>query len=105
MVIMVSLVNDGDLFFVIRTRDRTIHVPQKIFPESIIINNIKEYGKERVKDTKEFYINRNSSDMMEVVNFLSGQSYYKSKESVIKDILYEDFKIKSDSKLDIKNEN
>jgi hypothetical protein len=94
---MVSKLNTGDKFFTIKTRDSTLRVPQKIFPESQIINDIL---KSDDKSDVSFYVNRSANDMCEVINFLSGQTYDKNKMNIIEEILQQDFKInvKTDEK-------
>ena len=100
------MLNSKERFFAIETRDSTLRVPQSIFPESRVINEILSY-EEKNKDDAElnynyrlysrngtgFYINRSSADLMHVINFLSGQSFDKTKKDIIQEILTNDFEI------------
>jgi hypothetical protein len=97
---MVSKTGSNDYFFTIKTRDSKLRVPQKIFPKSKVIDDVIEPYKKTDMSDVSFYINRNTNDMCEVLNFLSGQTYDKNKENIIEEILQQDFdiNIKSDEK-------
>lgn len=99
---MIFLPNDSDLFFSINARGETLLVPQKIFPNSKVIDKIKQHGQKShnffthtTHDTC-FYINRNKDDMCHVVNYLSGQSFDETKINIIREILETDFEIRFD---------
>lgn len=103
---MVSLIGDGSKYFSIFTRKdpnnstaSCLYVPQKIFPHSKIIDKIKS---NKLSNGSTLYINRDEADMKEVVNFLSGHSYDKSKEGLIHEILEQDLEIKFESDHDHK---